>query len=119
MEHWGLRLQQALQERKVRKLYALAVEIGIDQSALSRWRNGMPISLRNAVALCRALDVSLDWLVMGRGTIDTHRIAALTPADLAAHVLFGNLTASEATAVRQALIMLSEAAGRRATPSDS
>jgi transcriptional regulator with XRE-family HTH domain len=119
MEHWGYRLQQALQARKIRKLHALAVEIGIDQSAISRWRNGMPISLRNAVALSRALDVSLDWLVMGRGAIDMHRVVPSAPVDLAAHVLFGNLTKGEAIAVRHVLALLSEAAGRRANLSDA
>ncbi len=114
MEHWGVRLQQALRRRGVRKLYALAVEIGIDQSAISRWRKGLPISLRNAVALCRALDISLDWLMTGRGMIEGHRITMSAPIDLAAHVLFGNLTPNEAMAIRNALTMLSDAATRRA-----
>ncbi|MGA2815986.1 MAG: hypothetical protein ABSE67_06760, partial [Xanthobacteraceae bacterium] len=35
-----MRLQHALRRRRIRKLYALAVEIGVDQSAISRWRKG-------------------------------------------------------------------------------
>ncbi len=27
----------------------------------------------NAVKLCEVLDISLDWLMMGRGTIDMHK----------------------------------------------
>lgn len=118
MEHWGARLEEALRLRAVRKLHSLAVEIGVDQSAISRWRQGQPISLPNAVALCRSLDVSLDWLVIGRGLIDAHRFAASAPIDFVAGSLFGDLTTTEATAVRRALVMLSEAAGRRASLSD-
>ena len=119
MDHWGKRLEQALRRSGIGKLHALAVEIGVDQSAISRWRQGLPISLPNAVALCRALDVSLDWLLTGRGMMDGHRIAASAPIDFAARVLFGNLTTTEATAVRQLLVMLSEAAGRRAGLSEA
>lgn len=73
MQDWQERLDQALKARKVRKSYALAVEIGVDESAISRWRRGRTISLDNAVKLCDALDVSLDWLLTGRGHIDGHR----------------------------------------------
>ena len=114
MDHWGTRLEQALRRRRIRKLHALAVEIGVDQSAISRWRKGLSISLPNAVSLCLALDISLDWLVTGRGIMEAHR-AGSAPVDFAADVLFGYLTTSEAAAVRQALIMLSEAAERRAS----
>jgi transcriptional regulator with XRE-family HTH domain len=118
VDHWGTRLQLALRRRNVRKLHALAVEIGVDQSAISRWRNGSPISLPNAVLLCHALDVSLDWLLTGRGLMEAHRLAATAPIDFAAGVIFGNLSRREAEAIRQALLMLSEAAARRASPLD-
>ena len=71
---FGGRLREALSRRGVRKLYPLALEIGVDESALSRWRQGQPISLDNAVRLAGRLDVSLDWLVLGRGTPDAHRV---------------------------------------------
>jgi transcriptional regulator with XRE-family HTH domain len=70
---WGDRLQYALNRRGVRKLYALAVELGVDESALSRWRQGRSITLANAVTLCQTLDISLDWLLLGRGDMDAHQ----------------------------------------------
>ncbi|MFY9762674.1 MAG: helix-turn-helix transcriptional regulator [Xanthobacteraceae bacterium] len=114
MDHWGERLQQALRRRRIRKLHALAVEIGVDQSAISRWRKGQPISLPNAISRCRALDISLDWLVTGRGAMEAHRLAVPGSFDVAVDALFGKLTANEAAAVRHTLAALSEAAGRRA-----
>lgn len=45
----------------------------MDESAISRWKKGRSISLENAAQVCDALDISLDWLVMGRGSIDAHR----------------------------------------------
>jgi transcriptional regulator with XRE-family HTH domain len=118
MDHWGKRLQQALRRRRIRKLHALAAEIGVDQSAISRWRNGLPISLANAVVLCRALDISLDWLITGRGAMEAHRDVASTPVELIAEVLFDKITAGEAAAFRRALNTLSEAAARRASLPD-
>jgi transcriptional regulator with XRE-family HTH domain len=114
MDDWGERLQQALRQRKIRKLHALAVEIGVDQSAISRWRKSLPISLPNAVSLCYALDISLDWLVTGRGAMEAHRLAGPGSLEIAADALFGKLTAHEAAAVQHTLTVLSEAAGRRA-----
>ncbi len=119
MDHWGERLQQALRRRRIRKLLALAVEIGVDQSAISRWRKGQPISLPNAISLCRALDISLDWLVTGRGAMEAHRLAVPGSFDVAVDALFGKLTANEAAAVRHTLAVLSEAAGRRAGLADT
>jgi transcriptional regulator with XRE-family HTH domain len=72
-EELSNRLNQALQKRGIRKMYALAVDLGVDESAISRWRRGGPISLTHVVDLCRYLDVSLDWLLMGRGTLDMHK----------------------------------------------
>jgi transcriptional regulator with XRE-family HTH domain len=114
MDDWGVRLQQALRQRGIRKLHALAVEIGVDQSAISRWRKGLPISLANAVSLCRALDISIDWLLTGRGTMEAHRFAAPATAETAADVLFGHLSAREATMFQDTLNILVEAAARRA-----
>jgi len=73
LDRWEDRFAHALRLRQVGKLYALAVEIGVDESAISRWKKGRSISLENAAQVCRALDISLDWLVMGRGSIDAHR----------------------------------------------
>lgn len=67
---WGQRLDTALYLRNIRKLYAFAVEIGVDESALSRWRNGKPVSLSNAIAICDALNISMDWLIRGKGSME-------------------------------------------------
>ena len=45
---------------------ALAAEIGISPAALSKWAQGLPMSLEHACALSNVLDVSLDWLLLGR-----------------------------------------------------
>jgi transcriptional regulator with XRE-family HTH domain len=111
MENWGLRLRQALRSRRVRKLHALAVDIGVDQSAISRWRKGYAISLPNAIALSQALDVSLDWLMTGRGSMDDHRVIH-DPIAHAARVFFGALSQPEALAVQRVLLALSDAATR-------
>src|SRR4051812_31094420 len=103
MEHWGLRLRQALRSRRIRKLHALAVEIGVDQSAISRWSKGLAISLPNAMALCKALDVSLDWLLMGRGAMYAHRTLPADQFDAIAQIFFRDLTAREAAILQQTL----------------
>ena len=66
----GSRLCQAMKVRGLEKLCALAVAMQVSESAISRWRHGGPITLDNAVLLCSALDISLDWLMLGRGRLD-------------------------------------------------
>lgn len=68
----GQRLEEALRIRNVKKMYVLAIELGVNESAISRWRKGQPITMDNAINLCRALDVSADWLILGRGNVDQH-----------------------------------------------
>lgn len=75
MGDWGHRLRQALRRRRVGKLYVLALEVGVNESALTRWKRGDAISTANAVRLCQVLDISLDWLLLGRGTMDLHKSA--------------------------------------------
>jgi len=70
MQHWGMRLRYALQHRGFHKSYALAYQLGVNESAVSRWKKGGPITISNAIALADALDVSLDWLLMDRGHMD-------------------------------------------------
>lgn len=122
MTNWESRLAYALRVRKVRKLQALAFELGVDESALSRWKRGRSISLDNAVGLSRALDASLDWLVMGRGHIDAHKdqqegaaSAAESPQRLAGEI-FPHLTVSQGQEALEALLRLVKAI--RAHPSD-
>jgi transcriptional regulator with XRE-family HTH domain len=102
----GQRLSLAIKRRNVRKLYAIAVEIGVDESALSRWKKGGAISLPNAARLCLTLDISLDWLVLGRGEMDAHKQNPRSP--------FSDLSANEARHVQQALETLVQLAARSA-----
>lgn len=69
----GERIREALAARGVRKQQALAAELSVHESAVTRWKENRQMSLDNAVALGVALDVSLDWLLLGRGTMDSHR----------------------------------------------
>jgi transcriptional regulator with XRE-family HTH domain len=115
MMNWENRLAYALRVRKVRKLQALAVELGVDESALSRWKRGRSISLDNAVGLSRALDASLDWLVTGRGHIDAHKEPSTTADSAAdysqrlAREIFPALNADQGQTALEALRRLVEA----------
>jgi len=55
----------------------LALDLGVDESAISRWKKGGPMSLDSAARLARVLDVSLDWIVLGRGEMEHHKKLAL------------------------------------------
>jgi transcriptional regulator with XRE-family HTH domain len=70
----GKRLRMAMRARCVRKQQALAFQLGVHESAITRWKEDGSLSLTNAIALCNALDISLDWLLLGRGTIDSHKL---------------------------------------------
>ena len=71
----GLRISEAMARRDMSKLYAVAVALNVTEGAVSRWRSGGKINLENTIALCELLDISSDWLLMGRGTMDMHRIS--------------------------------------------
>lgn len=107
MSGMGERLAFALDQRGVRKLYALAVEIGVDESALSRWKKDGAISLPSAARLSQALDISLDWLILGRGHIDSHRSGSTHP--------FDSLTSDEARQLQFILEELTRLAKRKAS----
>lgn len=62
--------------RRVQKQMSLAAELGVDESAVSRWQRGAGLSIAHAARLCEALDISLDWLILGRGDMDLHRRSA-------------------------------------------
>ena len=108
MHGWTERLDHALKLRRVYKLHALAFELGVDESAVSRWRRSRSISLDNAVNLCRVLDVSLDWLVTGRGHILAHRNDAPLIERLAQEV-FLDLPEDRAVEALDALMRLARA----------
>ena len=69
----GDRLTNALKARRVPKNYALAVDINVDESAISRWKKDGSISTEHVARLCEVLDVSADWLLLGRGNMDSHK----------------------------------------------
>jgi transcriptional regulator with XRE-family HTH domain len=66
----GSRLAEAMLLRGWNKQTALAEALGVKPSAVSRWLKNGSLSLENAVALCDFLDISLDWLMLGRGKPD-------------------------------------------------
>jgi len=76
----GQRLQEAMAARGIRKQIVLAAELGVNESAISRWQQGYGLSLENAAKVCEVLDISLDWLILGRGHMDQHRAPADDPA---------------------------------------
>ena len=65
MQHWGERLEEALEFRGRVKAMALAHALNVSESTVSRWRKGESISIMHAVDLCRYLNVSMDWLFLG------------------------------------------------------
>jgi transcriptional regulator with XRE-family HTH domain len=73
MSNRGERLRLAMDARGVRKQHAFAFQLNVHESAITRWKANRSFSLDNAVAVCAALDISLDWLLLGRGTMDSHK----------------------------------------------
>ncbi|MBD9442859.1 helix-turn-helix domain-containing protein [Pseudomonas sp. PDM04] len=69
----GVRICEAMEQRNLSKLYAVAVALNVTESAVSRWRKSGRLTVENTIALCELLDVSSDWLLLGRGTMDMHR----------------------------------------------
>ncbi|WP_221074347.1 helix-turn-helix domain-containing protein [Agarivorans aestuarii] len=69
----GERITYAIKVTNTRKLSALALELGVDESAISRWKKNGNITLDNAGLFCHTLDVSMDWIVLGRGHCFQHR----------------------------------------------
>jgi len=69
----GERLRSALAARGYSKQMSLAAKLKVSESAVSRWQQDEGLSLEHAGRLCEALDISLDWLVLGRGDMDLHR----------------------------------------------
>jgi transcriptional regulator with XRE-family HTH domain len=66
----GQRLVEAMNRRNLHKQHALAYAIGVNESTVTRWKHDGPMSLESAIALCAALDISLDWFLVGSGTMD-------------------------------------------------
>lgn len=71
----GQRLVEAMQSRGYAKQHALAYALGVNESTITRWKNDGPLTLDNALMLCRQLDISIDWFLTGAGSLDAHRKA--------------------------------------------
>lgn len=69
----GARLRLAMRVRGVNKLSVLAATIGTSESAVCRWCNNENMTLDNIVRVCVSLNVSADWLLLGRGHMDMHQ----------------------------------------------
>lgn len=64
----GDRIARAIEKHDLCKAMALAAELGVSEAAVSKWKHGHTMSLENACMLASKLDVSLDWLLLGRDT---------------------------------------------------
>lgn len=66
----GARLSYAMRHRGFNKLSVLAHHLGVTESAVSRWRGQGNMTVNNIIAVCDVLDVSADWLLLGRGAME-------------------------------------------------
>ncbi|WP_279236775.1 helix-turn-helix transcriptional regulator [Dyella sp. RRB7] len=74
----GERLRTAMRARGLTKLSAMASAVGVTESAISRWCHDGAMTLENVMLLCEVLDISTDWLLLGRGHMELHQ-SAVTP----------------------------------------
>lgn len=72
----GTRLREAMADQGFGKQHAFAALLNVNESTVTRWLSDGPMSLDSAVEICRALDLSLDWLLLGRGDMRAHRAEA-------------------------------------------
>jgi len=73
MSDRGERLKEAIRRRQHRKMLVLAQDLAVDESAISRWKSGGAMSLDHASKVCTVLDISMDWLLLGRGEMEGHK----------------------------------------------
>jgi transcriptional regulator with XRE-family HTH domain len=122
MPNRGERLRLAMDARGVRKQQAFAFQLKVHESAITRWKANRSLSLDNAIAVCAALDISLDWLLLGRGTMDFHKLAIPEPApEEDSHLVvpfkhLSQLLTQQTSACLQSLILslLTDLAGKHA-----
>lgn len=66
-EQFGERLKQIQKEEDISNVL-LAEWLGMQVSAISKWRCGKTYPLvAELIMLCETLQVSMDWLVLGKG----------------------------------------------------
>lgn len=68
----GERLRLAIKQRGMCKLSVVAWAVGVTESAVSRWQKGGAMTTGNVAIVCECLDISADWLLLGRGNMDMH-----------------------------------------------
>ncbi len=78
----GKRIREAISRSHIRKVHAVAAELNVSVAAVSRWQNGGHTSLESVCLLAELLDVSLDWLLLGRGTMDWHTDSTISTGEL-------------------------------------
>lgn len=105
VDHWGTRLKVALQAREIGKHYALAVELGVHESAISRWQKGRSISVPHLIALCQTLDISIDWLLTGQGSMMQHKLPSVDSAE-ATRILFQDIARKDVATAANVLAVL-------------
>lgn len=64
MDGFNARLRVVLQMPD--KALIIAHALGVSESAVSRWKSDGKISLPHLIALCEYMNVSADWLLLGR-----------------------------------------------------
>lgn len=71
----GKRLRAAMVAKGYKKQHAFAVALNVSQSTVTRWLANGPMSLESAADICSILNISLDWLVLGRGEMESKAAA--------------------------------------------
>lgn len=78
----GRRLKLAMTTRGYRKATALAAGLAISPAAITKWTQGHAMSLHHVRHLAALLDISLDWLLMGRNGPDWMQPNQLSEVEL-------------------------------------
>lgn len=63
------RLQKAMREREITATN-LAYTLGVSKSSVSDWLKGGGLTLNNVASIAVELNLSLDWLLLGKGSMD-------------------------------------------------
>lgn len=106
----GERLKHAFTVKGIEKQMALAFDLDVHQSTITRWKEDGAMSLGSACRLCEILDISLDWLILGRGFMDQHKLGTDEPgADANDVQRFRRTTRALPTHITSHLLDLAEA----------
>jgi transcriptional regulator with XRE-family HTH domain len=78
----GSRVKKAMSTHGYRKATALAAALQVSPAALTKWTQGHAMSVDHVCNLASLLDISLDWLLLGRNGPDWLRPDQLTEVEL-------------------------------------